>query len=264
MEYKYIGKSYIRPDAISKVTGKAIYLDDIRLPGMLHAAILHPEFAHAKIISIDTTEAETMPGVVKVITGKNCDFHYGDNIKDLIPMAVDRVRHIGEPVAAVVADSVVNAQKAMQKIRVVYEPLPVYVDARDAMNKDATLIHEDNGEYWHLPTLNPISKSNIANLYQLKKGKGSDGFNEADVIIEGEFLFPHGSCAAIEPHGSIVWFKKTTRLKHGRPPFALSLFEMIWHIRMNYLFHTFVYTFLKLADVLVTNPISPLNKLSPT
>ncbi len=171
MEYKYIGKSYIRPDAISKVTGKAIYLDDIRLPGMLHAAILHPEFAHAKIIAIDTSEAEKMPGVVKVVTGKNCDFHYGDNIKDLIPMAVDRVRHIGEPVAAVVADTVANAQNALQKIRVVYEPLPVYVDARDAMSKEAMLIHQENGEYWHLPTLNPVSGSNIANLYQLKKGK---------------------------------------------------------------------------------------------
>jgi len=213
MEYKYIGKSYIRPDAISKVTGKAIYLDDIRLPGMLHAAILHPEFAHAKIISIDTTEAENMPGVVKVVTGKHCDFHYGDNIKDLIPMAVDRVRHIGEPVAAVVADTVYNAQNAVQKIRVVYEPLPVYVDARDAMEKEAILIHPENGEYWHLPTLKPISQSNIANLYQLKKGNGSDGFKDADVIIEGEFLFPHGSCAAIEPHGSIVWFKEDNTIE---------------------------------------------------
>jgi len=77
MEYKYIGKSYIRPDAINKVTGKAQYLDDIRLPGMLHAAILRPEFAHAKIVSIDTSEAEKMPGVVKVVTGKGCNLHYG-------------------------------------------------------------------------------------------------------------------------------------------------------------------------------------------
>lgn len=213
MEYKYIGKSYIRPDAISKVTGKAIYLDDIRLPGLLHAAILHPEFAHAKIINIDTSEAELMPGVVKVVTGKNCDFHYGDNIKDLIPMAVDRVRHIGEPVAAVVADTVQNAQKAVEKISVVYEPLPVYVDARDAIKKDSTLIHEENGDYWHLPTLNPQPGTNVANLYQLKKGKGSDGFEDADVVIEEEFLYPLGSCAAIETHGSIVWFKEDNTIE---------------------------------------------------
>jgi carbon-monoxide dehydrogenase large subunit len=208
MEYKYIGKSYVRPDAISKVTGKAVYLDDIRLPGMLYAAILHPEFAHAKILSIDTVEAEAMPGVVKVVTGKGCTIHYGDNILDLVPMAVDRVRHIGEPVAAVVADTVQHAQAAVDKIRVVYEPLPVYVDARDAMQKDAVLIHDDNGDIWHLPSLHPVPGTNIANLYQLKKGKGAAGFDEADVIVEGEFLYPHGSCAAIEPHGAIVWFKE--------------------------------------------------------
>lgn len=208
MEYKYIGKSYIRPDAINKVTGKAQYLDDIRLPGMLHAAILRPEFAHAKIVSIDTSEAEKMPGVVKVVTGKGCDLHYGDNIKDLTPMAVEKVRYIGEPVAAVVADNPFNAQKAVEKIKVVYEPLPVYIDARDAMKEDAVLVHDENGDYWHLPTLKPEPGTNIANTYHLKKGKGKEGFEEADVIIEGEFDYPLGSCAAIEPHGSIAWFKE--------------------------------------------------------
>jgi carbon-monoxide dehydrogenase large subunit len=213
MSYKYIGKSYNRPDAINKVTGKAQYLDDIRLPGMLHAAILHPEYAHARIISIDTSEAEKMPGVVKVVTGKGCKLHYGDNIKDLVPMADEKVRYIGEPVAAVVADTTFNAQKALEKIKVVYEPLPVYIDARDSMREDAVLIHEENGDYWHLPTLKPQSGTNVANLYQLKKGQGKDGFSEADVVVEGDFLYPFGSCAAIEPHGSIVWFKEDNTIE---------------------------------------------------
>ncbi|PKO13177.1 MAG: hypothetical protein CVU39_20585 [Chloroflexi bacterium HGW-Chloroflexi-10] len=208
MEYKYIGKSYIRPDAISKVTGKAIYLDDIRLPGMLHAAILRPKYAHARIIEIDVTEAEKMPGVVKVVTGKGSNLHYGDNIKDLVPMAVEKVRYIGEPVAAVVADTPFNAQNAVEKIKVIYDPLPVYVDARDAIKEDAILIHEGHEEYWRLPTLKSIPGTNIANTYHLHKGKGNDGFAEADVIVEGDFLYPLGSCAAIEPHGSIVWFKE--------------------------------------------------------
>ncbi len=86
MDYKYLGKSYNRPDAISKVTGKAIYLDDIHLPGMLYTAILRPEYAHAKILNISTGEAEKMPGVVKVVTGKGCHYRYGDNIRDLVPM----------------------------------------------------------------------------------------------------------------------------------------------------------------------------------
>ncbi len=208
MEYKYIGKSYVRPDAVSKVTGKAIYLDDIRLPGMLYAAIKRPEYAHAKILNIDTSEAEKMPGVVKVVTGKGCEFRYGDNIKDLVPMAIDRVRYIGEPVAAVVADTPLNAQNAVEKIKVEYEPLPVYIDARDAVKEDAVLIHEENGDFWHLPTLKPLPGTNIANEYHLIKGKGEAGFEEADVIVEGDFLYPLGSCAAIEPHGSIAWFKE--------------------------------------------------------
>jgi carbon-monoxide dehydrogenase large subunit len=208
MEFKYVGKNYNRPDAISKVTGKAIYLDDVRLPGMLHAAILRPQYAHAKILSIDTATAEKMPGVVKVVTGKGCHYHYGDNIRDLVPMAVDKVRYIGEPVAAVIADTFAHADAAMRTLQVKYEPLPVYIDAREAMKPGATLIHEENGEYWHLPTLKPVPGTNIANEYHLVKGKGKDGMEEADIVLEGEFLFPFGSCSAIEPHGSIVWFKE--------------------------------------------------------
>jgi len=208
MKFKYIGKPLVRPDAISKVTGKAIFLDDIRLPGMLHTAILRPEYAHAKILSLDASLAEKCPGVVKVITGKDCKFRYGDNIRDLVPMAVDKVRYIGEPVAAVIADTFAHADAALDKIIVEYDPLPVYIDARDAMSPDAALIHENLGEYWHLPTLNPQPGTNIANIYHLKKGRGEDGFDEADVIVEAEFNYPFGSCAAIEPHGSIVWFKE--------------------------------------------------------
>jgi len=208
MGYKYLGKSYLRPDAISKVTGKAIYLDDIRLPGMLHAAILRPEYAHANILSIDTRQAEKMPGVVQVVTGKGCSYHYGDNIRDLVPMAVDKVRYIGEPLAAVIADTPDHARTALELIKVEYEPLPVYVDAREAMKENAAIIHEDNGNYWHLPTLMPVPGSNIANVYHLVKGSGEDGFKQAEVVFEEEFLYPLGSCAAIEPHGSIAWFKE--------------------------------------------------------
>jgi CO/xanthine dehydrogenase Mo-binding subunit len=208
MEFKYIGSSLPRPDAISKATGKAIYLDDIRIPGMLHAAILRPEYAHAKILNIDTSAAEKMPGVVKVVTGKDCNIQYGDNIADLTPMAVEKVRYAGEPVAAVVAETLQQANAAVAKIKVEYEPLPVYTDAREAMKKDAVLIHDHQEDYWRLPTLKCIPETNVANYYRLIKGKGEEGFGEADVVVEGEFNYPIGSSAAIEPHGSIVWFKE--------------------------------------------------------
>jgi CO/xanthine dehydrogenase Mo-binding subunit len=213
MAFKYIGKNVPRPDAVRKATGKAVFLDDIHLPGMLYASILRPPYAHAKIIEIDTRAAEASPGVVKVVTGATCDIRYGDNIKDLTPMARDKVRYIGEPVAAVIADTPQHAVAAMEKIEATYEPLPVYTDARDAMAEDAELIHEENGSYWTLPTLNPVPGTNIADYYHLTKGRAEDGFEDAEVVIEGEFDYPFGSCAALEPHGSIVWFKEDNTIE---------------------------------------------------
>lgn len=206
MAFKYIGKSLIRPDAVSKAAGKAVYLDDIRLPGLLHAAILRPEYAHARILSIDTAAAERSEGVLRVVTGKGCSFRYGDNIRDLVPMAVEKVRYGGEPVAAVVADSAYHARQALKKITVAYEPLPVYTDALEAMKEDAALIHEENGSYWTLPGIKAVPGTNIAMHYRLKKGDAEAGFADAEAVVEGEFNYPLASCAAIEPHGAIAWF----------------------------------------------------------
>ncbi|MDY7029283.1 MAG: xanthine dehydrogenase family protein molybdopterin-binding subunit [Spirochaetota bacterium] len=213
-EMKYIGKDIERPDAVAKATGKAVYLDDVCLPGMLHCAILRPEYAHARIISIDTGEAEKMEGVIKVVTGRDAPgIAYGDNIRDQIPMAVDKVRHIGEPVAAVIAEKLSQARAAVKKIKIEYEPLPVYTDALKAMEKDAVLIHDENGNYWHLPSIKPVAGTNIACEYTLSKGNYDDGMHEADITIEGEFNYPLGSCAALEPHGTIVWFREDRQIE---------------------------------------------------
>jgi CO/xanthine dehydrogenase Mo-binding subunit len=82
---------------------------------------LRPDFAHAEIISIDTSGAEGMEGVVAVVTGKGCDLSYGDNIKDIIPMAKEKVRYIGEPVAAVIGETAHQAREAVKKIKVEYK-----------------------------------------------------------------------------------------------------------------------------------------------
>jgi len=205
-DLKYVGTYVERPDAVNKVTGKAIFLDDIQLPNMLYAEILTPPIAHAKIKSIDTSEAERSEGVIKIVTGANCNITYGDCVRDRYPMAKDKVRYIGDPVAAVIATSRYYASQAAKKIKVEYERLPVYLDALDSMKVDAVLIHEKNGEYWHLPSYQPVPKTNIAMRYFLKKGAGEDAFKDADVIAEGEFVYPFGSSAAIEPHGTIAWF----------------------------------------------------------
>ncbi len=204
MSLKYVGKNITRSDAVKKITGKSVFLDDIKLPGMLYTAILTPPTAHAKIVSIDTSAAEKEPGVIKVVTGKSIDFLFGDNVKDRVPMAVDRVRYIGEPVAAVIAENPHQAKMALKKIEVKYKALPVYIDAREALKKKAALIHPDSGDYWHLPGMGPEAKTNIADHYLLKKGDVKKGFAEADLVLEGEFNYPFSSSAAIEPHGAIA------------------------------------------------------------
>ncbi|MFA5625611.1 MAG: xanthine dehydrogenase family protein molybdopterin-binding subunit [Bradymonadales bacterium] len=206
MQFKVIGSNVTRPDAVKKITGKALFLDDLSLPGMLYAAILRPDVAHAKILEIDCTEAAAMPGVVKVVTGEGCDFRYGDNIRDLTPMAVDKVRYAGEPLAAVIAVSKRAAQDALKLIKVKLEPLPIYTDARDAIKEGACVIHELNGQFEALPKFGGKPNTNIANEYRLRKGDIAAGFAKAAHIIEGEFDYPISSSAAIEPHGAIAWF----------------------------------------------------------
>lgn len=206
MEFNYVGKNVARPDAAAKSAGRVQFLDDVRLPGLLHAAFLRPPHAHAKIISIDTAEAEKCEGVAAVVTGRDVAFRYGENIKDRLPLAVGKVRWIGEPVAAVIAESAYQARQAVKKIKAEYEPLPVYVDARDAIKEGAVLIHEESGAFEHLPGMETVPGTNIAGRYTLKKGDVEQGFREAEVTCEGEFNYPFGSCSAIEPHGAIAWF----------------------------------------------------------
>ncbi|MBM4236454.1 MAG: xanthine dehydrogenase family protein molybdopterin-binding subunit, partial [Firmicutes bacterium] len=155
MNYNEVGKPLLRTDAYEKVTGKATYVADIKLPKMLYAKILRAEHAHAKILSIDTSEAEKMPGVRKVVTGQGCDILFGACIKDQPPLAVDKVRHAGEGVAAVIAESERQAEEATKKIKVKYEPLPFVIDPLEAIAENASIIHERNHEYNRLPGYPP-------------------------------------------------------------------------------------------------------------
>jgi CO/xanthine dehydrogenase Mo-binding subunit len=111
----HVGKPVPRIDALDKVTGKAVYCGDIELPGMLHGAVLRSPLAHADIIDLETSEAWKVPGVKAVVTGKNFSFIFGTMIKDQPFLAIDRVRYIGEPVAAVAADSEAAPRRPSKK-----------------------------------------------------------------------------------------------------------------------------------------------------
>ncbi len=207
MTLQYLGQNLSRPDAFDKITGAATYLDDIRLPGLLHMAVLLPEDAHAIIRSIDVTEAERSPGVVQVVIGRDCPSRHGIDFRDRRPLAVDRVRHVGEPVAAVIAEDVRQARLAVHKIRVEYEQLPVYTDGRAAMAGGAILIHPETDPEEYPASWNHLPGTNIVNHQVLKKGNLDQGVADSDITVEGEFNYPFSVPGAIEPHGAIVWFK---------------------------------------------------------
>ncbi|HZD41611.1 MAG TPA: hypothetical protein VE131_12875, partial [Terriglobales bacterium] len=124
--YSVAGTSVHRVDGIEKVTGKAVYTSDVRLPGMAHARILRSPVAHARLVKVDASKAKELPGVIATLTRDNIqdlNYKYGATYKDQSIVAVDKVRYVGDPVAAVLADDAVIAEEALELIEVEYEEL---------------------------------------------------------------------------------------------------------------------------------------------
>ena len=144
-ENKTLGKSLPRVDAMEKITGKATYASDVYLPGMLMCKLLTSTESHARIVKLDVSEAEALPGVRAVITGQDYpDVRFGSGaLMDRRIMARDEVFYIGEPLAAVAADDEVTAREAVELIQVEYQALPVVVDPLQAIRDDAAPVHVD-------------------------------------------------------------------------------------------------------------------------
>ena len=145
MQYSVVGKRIVRTDSLAKVTGKALYTADLKLPRMLHAKVLRSPYPHAKILNIDTSRARKLPGVKAVVTGADT---YGVKwgvfkyTQDHAMFAIDKVRYVGEDVAGVAAVDEETALEALDLIKVEYEPLPAVFDPEEAMKDGAPLIHE--------------------------------------------------------------------------------------------------------------------------
>ncbi|MEM2908235.1 MAG: molybdopterin cofactor-binding domain-containing protein, partial [Candidatus Hadarchaeales archaeon] len=202
-KYSYIGQDIARIDAIEKVTGTALYTGDLKLPGMLYARLLKSPYAHAKIVCIDTSEAEKLPGVRAILTGEEAPYRFGIYMADKVMLAREKVRYVGEPVVAVAADTEEIAEQAVELIKVEYEELPAVFDPREAIKPDAPLVHEKLSEYKHAPFIYPKAGTNIANHFKLRKGDVEQGFKEADVIVENEFYQPQVQNVQMETHTSI-------------------------------------------------------------
>lgn len=210
-ELDYVGKRILRKDGPDKVTGKAIYTVDIQLKGQLVGRILRSPHAHARILDIDISLALGVPGVKAVITGKDTlGIKHGfvetpRYPADQYPLAMDKVRFIGEEVAAVAATDVYAADKALSLIKVTYEPLPAVFDPEEAMIPGAPEIHPSH----------PKVKEDLVNIGGKTTSGWGDveaGFREADYVREDRFeshLRTHGF---LEPHATVASFEADGKL----------------------------------------------------
>jgi carbon-monoxide dehydrogenase large subunit len=209
METQCIGKPVPRLDALDKVTGRAVYGVDVELPGMLYGAICRSTLSHARIKHIDLSEAKKSPGVRAVVTGKDLPFLFGAMIKDQPFWAIDRVRFVGEPIAAVAADTETSAQEAARKIRVTYEELPAVFDAREAAAEGAPLIHPNQELYERSVMLQIVPGTNICTVRTYSLGDMTAGFAQADAVFEDEFEIHSVAHTQMEPHSAVVQYSPT-------------------------------------------------------
>ncbi|MEM0440392.1 MAG: xanthine dehydrogenase family protein molybdopterin-binding subunit [Candidatus Caldarchaeum sp.] len=212
-DFRYVGKPIPRVDSFEKILGVAEYTGDIELPGMLHAKLLLSPYAHAKILSINTSKARKSPGVVAVAVGDDFPFRVGLYVNDRNILARKKVRWTGEPVAAVVAETPEQAEEAVELIDVQYQPLPAVLDVREALKHGAPLVHEELGEYAHSPAFHPVAGTNIASRFVLKKGDIRTGFAQSDVVLENEFSMPQVSHVPLETHISIGQYMPDGKIK---------------------------------------------------
>ena len=181
----------VRPDGVAKVTGALKYLTDITFPDMLYGKILRSAYPHAKILSIDTEEAEKLPGVDAVITyqdvpGMN---RFGIVIPDQPVLCEERVRYVGDAIAAVAASSFEIAEEALKRIKVEYEELPILDTPERALEKDAIKLHP---------------AGNICHRSSYKNGNVAEAFEECEVIVEETYVLPRQLHGYMETEGGVV------------------------------------------------------------
>ena len=208
MSTRYIGKRLKRNEDPKLLTGQALFTDDVHLPGMLHVAFLRSDYAHGRIKSIDTSFAKDVPGVVAIYTAEDLGDYWQPgpllvppppvegrvfHARTQVPLAKDKVRHVGEPIVMVVAESRYIAEDAIEQIFVDIEPLPAVTDLEQALAPDAPLIHED-------------LDSNLAAHIIQQKGNYAEAREKADVVIRRRFYYDHGVAAAMENRGIVAWW----------------------------------------------------------
>jgi CO/xanthine dehydrogenase Mo-binding subunit len=214
MEIRQIGRTVRRLDYQTKVTGQARYLADMNVPGMCHGKILRSPYAHARIKRIDASRAMKAAGVIAVLTrddilhDQGIEPFYGPVFKDQTIVAVEKVRHVGDPVAAVAALTVDAAEEALALIEVDYEELPAVLDVREALSTKPTLVHDSvklpSSGFADLAEIKPVEGTNICTHFKLNRGDIEKGFAEADQVFEDTFTLPATQHSFLETHACIA------------------------------------------------------------
>ena len=210
-----VGISIRRIDGTEKVAGQALYTGDLRLPGMAIAKVLRSPVAHARIRGIDATKARAVPGVLAVLTRDNLNVAsnaFGAYVRDQQILATERVRYVGDMVAAVAAIDDAVAAEAVKLIEVDYDELPAVYSVEEALADEAPLVHEklenrkDPG-YGRGGTHIVHERSNICFHFRHERGDVESGFREADQIFEDSFYFPSAQHYPMEPHICVAQFE---------------------------------------------------------
>ena len=224
LELQVVGRPIARTDGPAKVSGRAEYTADVALPGTVWGQVLRSPVAHARVISIEAGQARALPGVHAVLTAHDLPDPgrlVGRRLRDFPILALDRVLFIGQPVAAVAAESLDVAEAALELIEVEYEELPPVFDPAEALTPEATVLHPRLAEYVGLSSDRPAdAPANLQGIWSRATGDVEAGFAEADVIVEGTYstppvhqgyLEPHAVLAQAQPDGSIdMWLSNKT------------------------------------------------------
>lgn len=192
----------MRTDGREKASGSAKYSADIFLPGMLHGKIVRSPLPHARIVGFDIAEASRVEGVKAIVTGHDCPRTlWGYLLRDQNILAWEKVRFVGDPVAAVAAETIEAAEEAARLVRVQYEPLPAVFTSQDALRQGAPLVHERSAEYKGLA--GERSGNRMFNC-AIRRGDIERAFATADLVVEDEFLGHIAHPTQLEPHASVT------------------------------------------------------------
>lgn len=241
-DYQVLGKSVTRVDALEKVTGKAVYCTDIKLPGMLYVKILRSPHPHAKIVSIDTRKAAQLRGVKCILTGEDVtQKRYGSVVRDSAILARGVVRAVGEPIVAVGAETIEAAEEALELIDVKYEPLPAIFDPEEAASTNPPVIihpdlfkYEPASSFFKLGKRLDVDRPNVVMHFKIRRGDIEEGFAKSALVLENRFTTARVqhcpmelqvSVVQPEPDGTLTLWISLTMMHPARTEFS-KLFDL--------------------------------------